>query len=256
MRRILLAALALTTSPALAQAPGETVRFIACPIYRDVDAGRKSGCWLADDADAGVRYDIGQAPTKPDWNHEVLVEGRVSDKPDTCGGVMLEPVRVSVLEGACTRHMLPPETFKGRPFVLPERNVRPASVPRPKPEAPFSEKTFHLVFDWNRDFIVYQLDDFLLDQAVAWMRGVRPKKIIVTGYAATKPATVSGRTIAEDPAIAKRRAAMVAEALVRMGASPATIETRARTGAETIETPASDGLAETSRRRVEIRMIP
>lgn len=256
MRRLLLPSALFAALPAQAQTPGDTVRFIACPIYRDVDAGRKSGCWLADDAEAGVRFDIGQAPTKPDWNHEVLVEGRVSDKPDTCGGVMLDPVRVSVLPGACTRHMLPPEEFKGRPFVLPPRNVRPASVPRPVPEAPFVEKTFHLLFDWNRDFIVYQLDDYLLDQAVAYMRGVKPKRIVVTGYAATKPASVSGRVIAEDPAVAKRRATMVAEALVRMGADPASIQTRTRTGAEPVDAPGADGLSETSRRRVEIRIIP
>jgi outer membrane protein OmpA-like peptidoglycan-associated protein len=242
--------------PASAQAPADTVRFISCPIYRDVDAGRKSGCWLADERETGRRFDIGNAPTKPDWNHEVLVEGRLSKAPDSCGGVVLEPVRVSVLPGACTRQMLPAESYKGHPFVLPERNVRPLSEARPAPQPPFVEKSFYLLYDFNRDFIVYQLDDFLLDQAITYIRGVRAKKIVVTGHAATKAATVSGRSLAETPDIARKRAESVTEALVRMGVAPTTIETKWESGAEPAQAPGADGLAEPSRRRVEIRVIP
>lgn len=232
------------------------IRFIACPIFRDVDAGRKSGCWLANDPATGARYDIGSAPTKPDWNREVLVEGRPSSSPDSCGGIVLDPVRVSVLPGACTRHTLPAEDFKGRPFVLPERSLRPLSEARTPPKPPFAETTFHLQFDWNREFMVYQLDDYYFDQAVTYIRGVNPRRVIVTGYAATKPAVVSGRRIAEDAAIARSRADKIAEALIRMGVDPKIIETKARTGAEPAPAPAADGLGEPSRRRVDIQVIP
>jgi outer membrane protein OmpA-like peptidoglycan-associated protein len=251
---LLLAAIA--ASPATAQAPAETVRFISCPIYRDVDAGRKSGCWLADERETGRRFDIGNAPTKPDWNHEVLVEGRISSSPDACGGVVLEPVRVSVLPGACTRQMLPAEGFKGRPFVLPERNVRPVAAPRPAPTPPFTERSFYLLYDFNRDFIVYQLDDYLLDQAITYIRGVKPKRIVVTGHAATTPASVSGRKIAEDAEIAKGRAQSVTDALVRMGVDPNVIQTKWQGAAAPVDAPGADRLGETSRRRVEIRVMP
>jgi hypothetical protein len=106
----------LVTLFALLAAPAwsEQQRFIACPIYRDADAGRKSGCWLADEGTSGQRFDVSQAPTKPDWNHEVLVEGEVtSQQENACGGLVLNPVRVSVLPGPCTRHMLPAEGFPG-----------------------------------------------------------------------------------------------------------------------------------------------
>lgn len=257
MRRIVSLALAMMmAAPASAQAPGETVRFISCPIYRDVDAGRKSGCWLADERETGQRFDIGNAPTKPDWNREVLVEGRVSAEVDSCGGIILEPVRVSVLAGACTRQMLPAEHFQGRPFVLPPRNVRPMSEARPAPEKPFTTKTFHVLFDFDRDFVVYQLSDFLLDQAITYVRAVKPKKIVVTGYAATTPAMVSGRSIAEKAEIAKSRAQSITEALVRVGVDPKIIETSWKTAAGTVDAPGADGLAESSRRRVEIKVIP
>jgi outer membrane protein OmpA-like peptidoglycan-associated protein len=152
--------------------------------------------------------------------------------------------------------MLPAETYKGRAFVLPERNVRPASAPRPAPEPPFTTRTFHLLFDFDRDFIVYQLDDYLLDQAVTYIRGVKPKKIAVTGYAATTPAAISGRKITESADIAQRRAKLVTEALVRLGVDPKIIVTSWRAAAMPAEAPGADGLAEPSRRRVEITVTP
>ncbi len=257
MRSLIALCLAFAIAPpALAQTPGETVRFLSCPVYRDVDAGRKSGCWLTDQRETGVRYDVTQAPTKPDWNHEILVEGVVSSETDQCGGVVLNPVRVSVMPGVCTRQLLPAEGMKGVPFKLPPRNVRPLHEARAAPENPDQPATFHIMFDFNRDFIVYQLSDYLFDMAVAHIRGVSPARINVTGYAATTPAKVSGQTIAEDAAIAKRRAQTITDALVRMGVDPEIIRTRWKTGAKPADAPGADGLVEASRRRVEIEVIP
>ena len=67
--------LALLLSLAAASSDVAHVSFVACPIYRDTNDGRKSGCWLVDEPSTGVRYDVTAAPTKPDWNHAVLVEG-------------------------------------------------------------------------------------------------------------------------------------------------------------------------------------
>src|SRR5690606_1416098 len=69
--RALAAALALglalpaCATPA-APAPEDTgaeLRFVTCPIYRNTDAGRKSGCWLADSPEDGQRYDVTRSPT-------------------------------------------------------------------------------------------------------------------------------------------------------------------------------------------------
>lgn len=46
-------------------AAGIVVSFVACLIYRDTDASRKSGCWLADEASTGIRYDISLGIAKP-----------------------------------------------------------------------------------------------------------------------------------------------------------------------------------------------
>ncbi|MEG3152489.1 OmpA family protein [Sphingomonas sp. ZT3P38] len=251
-----LAALVAMAGLAGGSAP-ETVRFITCPIYRDADSGKKSGCWLADDPASGRRFDVSQAPSKPDWNHEVLVEGRVSAAPgDPCGGVVLDPVRTSILPGACVRHMLPAEGYKGRPFVLPKRNVAPMSAVRAVPPGPYAPTTFHLFYDFDQAFLIYQYDDYLLDQAITWIRAAKPRAIIVTGYAATEPAIISGRRLAENATIARTRADRVAEALVRLGIDRRIITVRAVGKAAPVDVDTADGLAEPSRRRTDILVRP
>jgi outer membrane protein OmpA-like peptidoglycan-associated protein len=246
---VLVAALALASTVAWS----EELRFIACPVYRDTDAGRKSGCWLADEGASGRRFDVSLAPTKPDWNHEILVEGTVAAVQDNaCGGIVLNPIRVSVLPGSCTRHMLPAEGLPGRKFVLPARNIQPLAEPRVVPPPPYTNRTFYLFYDFDRSFLVYQLDDYLLDQAVTYLRAAQPRKVVVTGYAATQAAEVSGRRIAERPEIARARAGSIAESLRRLGIPADRIEVRWRANAQPVDVPDADGVREASRRRVEI----
>lgn len=248
------ALIALLALAAGAQASAaETVRFITCPVYRDADSGKKSGCWLADDRDTGRRYDVSLSPSKPDWNHEVLVEGRVTvGGTDRCGGVVLDAVRTSILPGDCVRHMLPAEGFPGRKYVLPPRNIKPLSVPRAVPPPPYGPRTFHLFYDFDQAFLIYQYDDYLLDQAITWLRAAKPRAILVTGNAATVPATISGRSLGEDRAIARVRAERVAEALVRLGVDRRRITVATRLAPAPVDVPEADGLAEASRRRVDI----
>ena len=234
------------------QSAPEQLRFITCPVYRDTDAGRKSGCWLAEDRATGIRYDVTLAPSKPDWNHEVLVEGVLSaSTAQPCGSPVLDAVRTSVLPGTCTRQMLPAEGFPGRKFVLPKRNLTPLSVKREPPPGPYAARSFHLLFDFDQSFLIYQYDDYFLDEAVAWIRAAKPRAILVTGFAATAPTIVSGRRIAERPAIARERAEKIAEALVRLGVDRSIVTVRWKAG-EMIDVPEADGLAEPSRRRVDI----
>ena len=249
------ALLALVAVQAAAQPP-ESVRFITCPVYRDADAGKKSGCWLADERITGKRYDISMAPTKPDWNYEVLVEGYVAQgQLDACGGIVLAPARVSVLPGPCVRKMLPAEGYPGRVFVLPERNVRPLSEARAVPPGPYQTRTFHLLFDFDKAFMVYQLDDYLIDQALTYIRAVNPARVIVTGHAATIPDDVSGRMIAENPKIAQQRAEIIAESLRRLGVPDDRLDVRWAIDAQPVAAEGADGITESSRRRVDIEVV-
>ncbi|HET8695955.1 MAG TPA: hypothetical protein VFO94_00630, partial [Gammaproteobacteria bacterium] len=94
-----LAALAL--APALVAAgakPGERLNFVSCPIVRDT---RSVPCWLTEYQGElyylTIQSDVSAEVQPPMLGHQVLVEGVVSDKPRICGGVVLEPVRLSVM---------------------------------------------------------------------------------------------------------------------------------------------------------------
>ena len=237
----------------------ETIRFTACPIYRDTDNGRKSGCWLADEGTSGVRYDITAAPTKPDWNHAVLVEGQVDqDAGSPCGGTVLDPVRVSVLEAPCTRFLIEAEGFKGRRFALPERNVRPLYEERTRPARPFAVGQFTVPFDFGSSFVIYQLGDYYLDAAINYALDVQPARIAITGHAQTTAAMVSGREIVEPASLATARAEKVKRALVMRGIDPATIiiAKPARTEQAPLVPAAFDGVITAQDRRVDIAITP
>ena len=251
IRACALAVLALSlASPGNAAEP---LRFVTCPVYRDTDAGLKSGCWLATDPATGTQWDVTMSPYKPDWNFAVLVEGvAAEDVSQPCGGPTLDPVRTSRLETPCTRHMLPAEGLPGRKFVLPARNIRPLASPPALPPGPYTDRTFTLFFELDRAFVVYQYGDYLLDQAAHWIRGAKPARLIVTGYAATEPEVVSGTTIAERPEVARERAETVALSLGRL-VPELPIETRAEIGAHAHGHADADGIPWQSQRRVEIR---
>ena len=250
-----LALLIAVAMPLSAQAAetGDLVRFIACPVYRDADSGKKSGCWLADDPQTGARWDVSLSPHKPDWNFAVLVEGRVSaGKPDVCGARVLDAVRTSRLyDQPCTQHMLPAEGYPGRRYKLNGRYIDPVSVPRQAPAGPFGPRTFPVYFEFGSDFLIYQYDDFLIDRAETWLKAAKPKRVVVTGYAMTTPAQVSGQAIAEPAVLARTRAEAVSETLRRLLPGLA-IETRWRGGAEPTQDADADGLPWQSQRRVEI----
>lgn len=232
------------------------LQFVGCPIYRDTDAGRKSGCWLVTDPATGIRYDVTSSPTKPDWNHAVLIEGRVDPNvADACGGVVMDPVRVSVLAGACTRHSLAAEGYVGRKFSLPTRNVRPLYEERVKPSKPFKEGRFTIPFDFGHAFVVYQLSDYYMDATINYALDVQPARIEIAGNAQSETFMVSGNPYSEPASLANERADVVRRALILRGIKPDTIRIVPSTKAPYVMEP-FDGLAATSERRVDVRIIP
>ena len=235
---------------------GHELRFVACPIYRDTDAGRKSGCWLIDEPASGIRYDVTAAPTKPDWNHAVLVEGRAAPTAgNPCGGVVVEPARVSVLEAPCTRHLLKAEGFPGRRFALPERNVRPLYNIRKKPARPYQVGLFTIPFDFGRSFFTYQIADYYLDATINYALDVAPARITIAGSAQTRTQTISGVELREDRTLARERANQVRAALILRGVPADRIRIVGSTGAPLVPA-AFDGIASAAPRRADIRITP
>lgn len=246
--------------PLPAWAAGAQQVFVACPIYRDTNAGRKSGCWLATDEAVGIRYDISLSRTKPQRGHEVLVEGLVPSSANAadsaqspCGGLPLEPVVVSVLDSLCPSFMIPAENYPGRRFRLDPRVVlATADIPETLPPGPYQPRTWHIEFAYRSDFLQYQYSEVILDEIGRYVRASHPRSVEVTGYAVTQPREVSGHRLAEQASLARSRADMVAVALERLGASKAVVKVSARENPEPLSGDAE--LLEPSRRRVDIHL--
>ncbi len=235
-------------------AAAQEVRFVACPMYRDTDQGRKSGCWLARDPASGITYDVSGAPSLPDWQRGVLVEGRASDGADACGGVIMDPVRVSVLDDvACVGRILPAEGYKGRKFALPATVFKPLYVPSEPVAGPFDARTFRLYFEHGSAFFTYQSTDFYMNEAAQWLAAAKPKRIVITGYAATRTETVSGHSLREEKQLARERAERTVLWLTRTGTDPKRIVIRTSGKPSPVADPIAGNLAAPSLRRVEIK---
>jgi outer membrane protein OmpA-like peptidoglycan-associated protein len=249
-----LLALSATARADEAPAAGVVKRFIGCPVYRDTDAGRKSGCWLASDPVDGVQYDVTSGRIKPILGQKVLIEGiTTSTGRDLCGGVLLEPVSVSVLDETCKAFLIPAEGHPGRRFALPAETMQPTTVARSLPPPPYSTREFAIQFELNSDFLVYQYAEMIIEKAVLYTKASKARRVLITGYAATRGADISGQRIRENLAIAEARAKMVAEAFARLGVPRELLKLEWR-AEPTHAAPAADGLAEAAKRRVEIRV--
>jgi hypothetical protein len=232
---------------------GTAVSFVACPVYRDTNNGRKSGCWLASDPASGLRYEIAQSRTKPQIGREVLIEGRTSSGDEVCGAPLLSPTHVSVLETPCTPFSLPAEGFPGRRFaVSPAAVLPPTDTERPPITGPFTAHDWAIEFAFRSAFLQYQYSEVILDEIARTVAAGHPKRVRVIGYAVTDPLVISGHTLAEPRELARQRAEMVALALERLGVArpPMQVSWSNNPKAAAIE----DGLPEPSRRRVEIHL--
>ena len=226
---------ALCAAPAAAQdAPPGRRNFVACPIVRDTAS---VPCWLAEhDGELyflTLQTDV-SAPVTPPWlGHRVLVEGTaVPDRPRICGGIVLEPVVLSVLpelDAACNTPVLPAEDRYNLTFE-PPRPPGPsagrlafADAAAPPPSQPDAPHAFALRYDFD-GLIVFRHAGVLtaiLDAAKA--RGAR--SVAITGHRGSVLLS-NGTTLVEQPAIARRRAEQVAELL--RGAGLTSVEYRVR----------------------------
>ena len=157
------AGVALAAGPAA----GERVSFVSCPIVRDTST---VPCWLSEYE--GVLYfltlqtDV-SAPVNPPWlGHKVLVEGVVADEPDICGGRVLKPVALSVmqeLDGSCNT-LLPAEdrynlTFEPPRPPGPSRGRLAFGDPAPKSRVPSVEMIRDYTLQYEFDGMVASLED-------------------------------------------------------------------------------------------------
>ncbi len=238
------------------QAPAERRNFVSCPIVRDTAS---VPCWLSEyDGELyflTLQTDV-SAPVTPPWlGHRVLVEGTVArDRPRICGGVVLEPVVLSVLpelDAACNTAVLPAEDRYNLTFEPPRppgpsagRLAFAGASPPATPAEPPREFTLRYDFD---GLIVFRHAGELtaiLDAA----RIHQARRLTITGYRGNVLLS-NGTTLTEQASLARRRAEQVA-ALLR-GAGLTDVDYRV---AWHDEGGAADGDDDAALRRVTVEL--
>ena len=249
---------ALSATSLAAEESAARRNFIACPIVRDTAS---VPCWLAEYEGElyflTLQTDVSSPVTPPWLGHRVLVEGTAApNKPRICGGIVLEPVVLSVLpelDAACNTAVLPAEDRYNLTFE-PPRPPGPsagrlafagAAAPAPPREPP---RAFTLRYDFDGLIVFRHAGELtsILDSAKA--RNARV--VAITGNRGGVLLS-NGTTLVEKPAMARRRAEQVAELL--RGAGLTSVEYRVRWHDEA---GAADGDDDAALRLVTVELDP
>lgn len=260
LARSLTLLLTAATSAAVAAAPDAQRRnFVACPIVRDTAS---VPCWLAEYEGElyflTLQTDVSAPVNPPMLGHKVLVEGRRSDQPRICGGIVLEPVRLSALPApdANCNQMLPAEarynlTFepprppgpsKGR-LAFNTLDVQQAPV---APEA--IERHFSIGYDF--DARVGFKHPALLQPVLDYALAIKARSIDIEGHQGAALLS-DGTVLPESAHLAQRRAQQVAELLQGAGL------TAPRYTVHWVDAaPAPNGSDDAPQRRVDVIVRP
>jgi outer membrane protein OmpA-like peptidoglycan-associated protein len=254
-------ALLLACGPALAQGAGQQANFVACPLLRDTTPN----CWIA--RSGGETYFIGaqRGPNDsylPQMKHQVLVEGVVTDEPRVCGGIVMRPLRVSVLpelDASCDGPVLPADGLT--PPALPARGSTPSAAPpsdvlgpvgsfmrTPVPLPPFTNREFRIDFDFGTDILTDQMQRRVIE-TLTYGVTAGAKAYVIRGYPAATLLS-NGQVLEEAARLGEQRARKMADLFANLGAPRERLQVE---WASTPEPPDSGSGA--SRRRVTVVVV-
>ena len=211
-------------------AAGDRLSFVSCPIVRDTSS---VPCWLAEYQGElyflTLQTDV-SAPVNPPWlGHKVLVEGVISDEPGICGGRVLKPVALSVmqeLDGSCNT-VLPAEdrynlTFEPPRPPGPSRGRLAFGDPAPRNGAapggvsPESRGSFDFALHYEFDGMVAFRHAQTLQRIFDAAREAHASELRITGYRSAAQLS-NGTVMRERDEIGRRRAEQIRELLQGAG---------------------------------------
>jgi hypothetical protein len=250
-------ALGVSAVSAAPPAPGSHLNFVSCPIVRDT---KTVPCWLAEYE--GETYfltlqtDV-SAPVNPPWlGHKVLVEGVVSGEPGICGGVVLKPVALSVIQelDASCNTILPAEdryelTFEAPRPPGPSRGrlafggfAQPGELP---PDTDFAaDKRFTLQYEFDGKVGFRHAPT--LQQILDFATKAQARELQITAYRAASRLS-NGETMTERANIERERAEQIRELLRGAGLTQVRYQVQWRDLANS-----ADGKNDAANRRAEV----
>lgn len=250
-------ALAAATAAA-APAPGEHISFVSCPVVRDT---RSVPCWISEYEGTTyyltIQSDVSAVVQPPMLGHQVLVEGKITDQPQICGGVVLEDVRLSVmpeLDGNCNR-ILPVDDryvidFNPRPPGPSAGGLAFAGPPPGNPRAAptvAGPQSVDIYFDFDKGVSFRHPGDLTSVMSMATQIGAQ--RMIVRGVRGAHRLS-NGTLLQEAPQAGQRRAEELAKLFAGAGVTiPITVEWIDGS----VE---ADGIEDWRTRRVTVELLP
>lgn len=225
---------------------GERITFVACPYIRDSEP---TPLWLADYN--GKTYflraqqNMTASVLHPQFKHKVLVEGVISKEPQIAGGIVLNPLYLSVmpeLDLQCGK-ILPPNgsrvAFAKRPpapggsggdrrsgynknDALAKRLWAKEYTPDPVERV---RKSFEFRFDFDNG-VLPPIDYFRVLDVVKYARDVQASKIEIISTRASVRLS-NGTTLVEHAGIEKERASNLEAIFLDHPIDPAKIAVKA-----------------------------
>jgi outer membrane protein OmpA-like peptidoglycan-associated protein len=194
--------------------------------------------------------------------HQVLVEGVLTSEPRVCGGIVLRPLRVSVLpelDLTCDTAVLPAEELT--PPILPARSAEPPRSPpsdvlgpvgsfmrTPVPQPPFTDRQFRIEFDFGTDILTDQMQRRVIE-ILTYAATARARQYVIRGYPGAS-LLMNGQHLAEPAGLGEQRARKIADLFANLGAPREKLRVEWES---TPETP--DGKGDAARRRVTVTII-
>jgi hypothetical protein len=252
--------LALSAAAGAAEPPANHRNFVSCPIVRDTAT---VPCWLAEYHGElyylGIQTDVSAEFHPPLLGHKVLVEGTVKDGPRICGGIVLEPLKISPLltelDGTCNT-ILPAEEQYAVPFA--PRPPGPSGGRLAFDPAPGAPRTAPAPLTGPQEFVLYYDFDMpvggrhaaVLSRIYEYASSLHEPKVAITCRRGST--LLSGGTlITEREELPKLRAQEIAKLL--HGAGLAADSMRIESSAKLAP---ADGNADWQGRRCLVRVEP
>jgi len=250
------AALAETAKPADAGKQTKRANFVACPLVRNTYVP----CWLAQkDGELyylGPQGDLGAPFHPPQLKHRALVEGVVSDEPRICGGIVLKPVRVSVLpeiDESCNT-ILPADGYPDPPHHRTPGPSNSEREERPRPardvaDAPLAPRNFDVPFAFDVGQHLYSRDSQIVSNAARHAAAAKASKVEIIGYRGGALLS-NGERLMEREDVGSLRAEMIRNMLLHAGVAQSTLQVRSMAAEE------PDGIDDFQLRRATIVVTP
>lgn len=247
---------------------GKRISFVACPYVQDSDP---TPLWFSDYE--GQRYflraqqNMTAVVYEPDLGHKVLVEGIVSDEPKVGGGIVLNPLWLSVmpeLDPTCNK-ILPADgsriSFAKRPPGPGSDGLSRAKLRTPalelaermwaadyKPDPVVrEEKTWTIYFGFEDDTVVQYPK---MPPIIKYARDVEASSVEIVGHRAAIRLS-NGEVLTERAGIERERAASVERIFNDFPFAKGVVKV-----SSVSEPNVPDGISDFSNRYVTIRITP